>query len=185
MYQSKIAQFAAAGVSQAIVNQQVEAQAASGRVPAPAIAIAAALNFELPAKPAALILALNAAENARPFNTQKGHALLVELFAMAQAIVDSGAVKNLPALVLPVWATDEARAEAATKKAVAKAAKGVTPKAVKVESEAKSAAKSEAPAVTIATLDSVKYQALQLTQEEKEALLQFVAESLGLEANID
>ena len=117
MYKSSLAQFAAAGVSQAIVNASIEAQANAGRVPAHAIEIAHALGFELPAIPAALILALNAAENARPFNTKKGHALLLELFAMAQAIADSGKVKNLPALVLPEWATSEAREKAADEKA--------------------------------------------------------------------
>ena len=173
MYQSKLAQFAAAGVSQAIVNQAIETQANSGRVPAHAIDIAHHLGFELPAKPAALILALNAAENSRPFNTKKGHALLLELFAMAQAIVDSGKVKNLPTLTLPEWATSEAREKAAEQKAEKKAEK---------KSESK---KSEAaPKVAIATLEMVKNQVTQLADDEKQELLAFIAESLGYEMAI-
>ncbi len=173
MYQSKLANFAPAGVSQSIVNASIEAQANAGRVPAHAIEIANALGFELPAKPAALILALNAAENARPFNTKKGHELLLELFAMAQAIVDSGKVKNLPVLVLPEWATSEAREKAAEQKAEKKA----TNKAKSKKSEA-------APSVTIVTLQIIKNQITALTRGDKELLLQFIAESLGYEVAI-
>lgn len=170
MYQSKLANFAAAGVSQAIVNAAIEAQANAGRVPAHAIDIANALGFELPSKPVALVLALNAAQNAKPFNTRKGHALLLELFAMAQAIIDSGKVKNLPALVLPEWATDEAREKAAEEKAAKKAEK--------VEKA------EQTTTVTITTVEMLKQQISLLSDDEKETLLQFIAESLGYEMAI-
>ena len=175
-YQSKLANFASAETSRAIVNASIEAQANAGRVPAHAIEIAQALGFELPAKPAALILALNAAENAKPFSTKKGHALLLELFAMAWAIADSGKVKNLPALVLPEWATDEAREKAAEDKAAKKAEKG--------ERTEKSEKAEKAPSVKIATLEMVKSQASLLSDDEKQELLQFIAESLGYEMAI-
>lgn len=174
MYQSKLANFAAAETSRAIVNASIETQANAGRVPAHAIDIAHNLGFELPAKPVALILALNAAENARPFNTKKGHALLLELFAMAQAIADSGKVKNLPALTMPEWATSEAREKAAEEKAVKEAEK----KAETKKSEA-------APTIiNITTLEMIKNQVSLLLDNEKEALLQFIAESLGYEMAI-
>lgn len=175
-YQSKLANFAPAGVSQAIVNQAIENQANAGRVPAHAVEIAHNLGFELPAKPAALILALNAAENARPFNTKKGHEILLELFAMAQAIINSGKTKNLPALMLPEWATNEAREKAAEEKAAKK-----VEKAEKAEKAEKSEA---APSVTIATLEIVKNQVSSLSDDEKQELLQFIAESLGYEMAI-
>ena len=173
-YASNLSQFVNAKISAIIIDSQISAAANAGRVPQPAIEIAAAIGFELPSKPVALILALNAAENARPFNTKKGHALFLELFAMAQAIADSGKVKNLPALVLPAWATDEARENEAAKKAEKKAEK-------KTESK-----KSEAPApsVTIATLEMVKKQVSSLSEDEKQELLQFIAESLGYEMAI-
>jgi hypothetical protein len=173
MYQSKLAQFVAAGINQSLVNASIEAQANAGRVPAFAVDIAHNLGFELPAKPVALILALNAAENAKPFNTKKGYQILIELFAMAQAIVDSGKVKNLPALTLPEWATNEARENEVAKK---------TAKKTEKKSESK---KSEvAPAVNIVTLETVKNQIHLLPDNEKQELLAFIAESLGYEMAI-
>lgn len=167
MYQSKLSKFAPSGVSQAIVDEDITLQANSGRVPAQAVKIVNSLGFELPAKPAALILALNAAENARPFNTKNGHALLLELFGMAQAIANNNKTKNLPTLVLPDWATEEARAQEAAKKAEKKAAK-------KAEKAAE-----KAPTVKIATLEMLKTQIAMLSNDEKENLLGFLAESLG------
>ena len=177
MYQSKLANFAAAGVSQVLVNKAIEVAANNGRVPANAVDIANSLGFELPTKPAALILALNAAENARPFNTVDGHELLLELFSMAQAIADSGKVKNLPALTLPEWATNEAREKAKKEKAAKKAAK-------KVEKKEKAEKAEKAPSVTIVTLEMLKNQIHLLPDGEKETLLQFIAESLGYEMAI-
>lgn len=179
MYQSKLAQFVAAGVSQVLINASIEAQANAGRVPVHAIDIAHAIGFDLPAKPVALILALNAAENARPFNTKKGHEILMELFAMAQAIIDSGKTKNLPALVLPEWATSEARTDEAAKKAEKKAAKKAEKKA-----DPKDAKSEAAPSVTIVTLEIVKNQVSSLSDDEKQELLEFIAQSLGYEMAI-
>ena len=171
MYQSKLANFAAAGVSQALINADVTTQANNGRVSAHAVSIVQSLGFELPSKPIALILALNTAQNARPFNTVKGHEILMELFSMAQALIDSGRVKNLPPLVLPEWATSEAR----TNEAAEKAAK----KAEKAEKAEKSEKAEKTPSVTIATLEMIKQQIGLLSDDEKENLLGFLAESLG------
>ena len=163
-YASILSTFANAKISAVIVDAQISAAANSGRIPQPAIEIAAAIGFELPTKPVALILALNAAENSRPFNTKKGRALLVELFAMAQAIADSGKVKNLPALVLPEWieAADKAADEKAAKKAADKAA----------------------PAATVLTLDDIKAAIAALPEIQREAILTFTADTLGLVADI-
>jgi len=189
-YASILSTFANAKISAVIVDAQISAAANSGRIPQPAIEIAAAIGFELPTKPVALILALNAAENSRPFNTKKGRALLVELFAMAQAIADSGKVKNLPALVLPEWieAADKAADEKAAKKAAdkaadEKAAKKAADKAAD-EKAAKKAADKAAPAATVLTLDDIKAAIAALPEIQREAILTFTADTLGLVADI-
>lgn len=166
-----IAESSSAGANAQAIAEQILKEAKTGRVSQHAVRICNENGFELSSSSAQALKMLSMAENAKPFHTKKGLALFAALCGMAATIAEHSKGKH--SFVAPSW-LNKAQKEAAkkTQESAKKAAK---------KKEEKEAAKEAAPTIKIQTLENIKAAITGLTDEEKEALLTHLGETLGYE----